>query len=46
MDEGAKDAAGVIDPKWAHLGESKTIGTLEKVEELLTKERVNLSGGL
>ncbi|TPX09819.1 uncharacterized protein E0L32_009010 [Thyridium curvatum] len=46
MDEGAKDAAGVIEPKWAHLGESKTIGTVEKVEELLTKERVNLSGGL
>lgn len=45
MDEAMKDATGAIEPRWMHLGETKTLGTVEKVEELLTNERFQAAGG-
>ena len=45
MDQTAKDVTGIIDPKWQHLGESKTMGTVEKVEELLQSERYRATLG-
>ncbi|KAF4954092.1 hypothetical protein FGADI_5519 [Fusarium gaditjirri] len=37
---------GEIDAKWAHLGQTKTIGTVEKVEELLNQRRFREAAGL
>ena len=45
MDEMAKDVTNIIDPKWRHLGEGKTMGTMEKVEELLQSERYKATMG-
>lgn len=45
MDETTKDVTSIIDPKWRHLGESRTMGTVEKVEELLQSERYRATMG-
>ncbi|KAI8717944.1 30S ribosomal protein S10 [Fusarium sp. LHS14.1] len=37
---------GQIEAKWAHLGQTKTIGTVEKVEELLSQRRFREAAGL
>ncbi|KAJ4175109.1 mitochondrial 37S ribosomal protein rsm10 [Fusarium falciforme] len=37
---------GQIEAKWAHLGQTKTIGTVEKVEELLSRRRFREAAGL
>ncbi len=45
MDEAMQDFTSIIDPKWRHLGESKQMGTVEKVAELLTSERFKAADG-
>ena len=45
MDEAMKDVEGAIEPRWQHFGEGKALGTVEKVEELLTTERFKAAGG-
>lgn len=46
MDTLSEEQQGQIDSKWAHLGQTKTIGTVEKVEELLNTRRFREAAGL
>lgn len=46
MDALPQEEQGQIDAKWAHLGQTKTIGTAEKVEELLNTRRFREAAGL
>ncbi|KAM5362724.1 hypothetical protein ACJZ2D_012386 [Fusarium nematophilum] len=46
MDKLPEAERGLIDSKWAHLGQTKTIGTVEKVEELLNQRRFREAAGL
>ncbi|KAF4972619.1 hypothetical protein FZEAL_9562 [Fusarium zealandicum] len=46
MDALPEAEKGEIDSKWAHLGQTKTIGTAEKVEELLNRRRFREAAGL
>lgn len=47
MDESAKDVSKLLEDKWEHLGESKKreVLPIEKIEELLTSERIKYAGG-
>ena len=45
MDKALEDATKAIDPKWEHVGETKKLGTVEEIEELLTSERIKATGG-
>jgi small subunit ribosomal protein S10 len=45
MDAQIEQFKGIIEPKWKMLGESKSMGTVEKIEELLTSERFKAAGG-
>lgn len=45
MDDQMPDISKAIESKWEHLGQSKTLGTVEKVAELLEKERFRISSG-
>ncbi|KAF9774698.1 hypothetical protein IL306_007267 [Fusarium sp. DS 682] len=46
MDALPESEKGEIDAKWEHLGQTKTIGTVEKVEELLNQRRFREAAGL
>ena len=46
MDALPEAEKGEIDSKWSHLGQTKTIGTMEKVEELLNQRRFREAAGL
>ncbi|KAG5665616.1 hypothetical protein KAF25_009741 [Fusarium avenaceum] len=46
MDALPEAEKGEIDAKWSHLGQTKTIGTVEKVEELLNQRRFQEAAGL
>lgn len=46
MDTLPAEEQGQIDAKWAHLGQTKTIGTAEKVEELLNTRRFREAASL
>ncbi|KAF5004370.1 hypothetical protein FDECE_9144 [Fusarium decemcellulare] len=46
MDALPEAEKGEIDSKWAHLGQTKTFGTVEKVEELLNQRRFREAAGL
>ncbi|KAK7429500.1 mitochondrial 37S ribosomal protein rsm10 [Neonectria magnoliae] len=46
MDTLSEEQQGQIDSKWVHLGQTKTIGTIEKVEELLNTRRFREAAGL
>ncbi|KAL9568593.1 hypothetical protein ACKAV7_007179 [Fusarium commune] len=46
MDALPEAEKGEIDAKWSHLGQTKTIGTVEKVEELLNQRRFREAAGL
>ncbi|KAF7545908.1 hypothetical protein G7Z17_g8800 [Cylindrodendrum hubeiense] len=46
MDALSEEQQGQIESKWAHLGQTKTIGTVEKVEELLNTRRFREAAGL
>ncbi|KAF7561870.1 hypothetical protein G7046_g2241 [Stylonectria norvegica] len=46
MDALPKEQLEQIESKWAHLGQTKTIGTVEKVEELLNRRRFREAAGL
>ncbi|KAF4963886.1 hypothetical protein FSARC_8139 [Fusarium sarcochroum] len=46
MDALPEAEKGEIDAKWAHLGQTKTIGTMEKVEQLLNQRRFREAAGL
>ncbi|KAM0355381.1 hypothetical protein ACHAP4_007359 [Fusarium culmorum] len=37
---------GEIDAKWSHIGQTKTIGTMEKVEQILNQRRFREAAGL
>ncbi|KAH6893593.1 ribosomal protein S10 domain-containing protein [Thelonectria olida] len=46
MDTLPEEQQGQIEARWAHLGQTKTIGTAEKVEELLNSRRFREAAGL
>lgn len=46
MDKSMKDHVGEMDSAWSHLGQSEPIGTVEKVEELLSSRRFKEAAGL
>lgn len=46
MDALSEEQQGQIEPRWAHLGQTKTVGTVEKVEELLNTRRFREAAGL
>lgn len=46
MDALSEEQQGQIESKWAHLGQTKTVGTVEKVEELLNTRRFREAAGL
>ena len=45
MDKDLESFRDTIEPKWKHLGGRRELGTVEKVEELLTNERFKAAGG-
>ena len=47
MDESVKEVEGLLQDRWAHLGEQKRPEdvTVEKIQEFLDKERITLSHG-
>ncbi|KAG8161785.1 hypothetical protein KVR01_008772 [Diaporthe batatas] len=45
LDQAYEEAKPLIDQKFKLLGQDKEIGTIEKVDELLTSERYKLAGG-
>lgn len=47
MDDSVADVSKLLEDKWAHLGESKKseVEPVEKIEELLTSERIKYAGG-
>lgn len=46
MDTLSEEQLSRIESKWAHLGQTKTVGTAEKVEELLNSRRFKEAAGL
>lgn len=46
MDALSEEQQGQIESRWARLGQTKTVGTVEKVEELLNTRRFREAAGL
>ncbi|KAM0544734.1 hypothetical protein ACHAO7_008643 [Fusarium culmorum] len=46
MDALPEAEKGEIDAKWSHIGQTKTIGTMEKVEQILNQRRFREAAGL
>lgn len=45
MDASMKAAEKAINPRFMHLGQTKSLGTVEKVDEILTNMRYKVTGG-
>jgi len=46
LDEVPEDQLGGLDSTWAQLGQTKSMGTADKVEELLNSRRFKEAAGL